>query len=67
MRSDIKQNWRTGFGFGQKNVKNEPLITSVKISSPPLHIKFELVKNFVKARCKDERGFLFLKIKYPYI
>ena len=68
-RSDhyTKQNWplRIGFVLGQKNIKNEPLVSPDKIILPPLHIKLGLIKNFVKALPRDGPGFSFLKNKFP--
>ena len=50
---------------GHKNVKNDPLVNPDDIILPPLHIKFDLINNFVKAMPKDGSGFLYLKEKFP--
>ncbi|UYV73879.1 hypothetical protein LAZ67_11001247 [Cordylochernes scorpioides] len=64
-----KSSWpnRETFTTGHKNIVNPPLIDSENIYSPPLHIKLELMKNFVKAMDRNASGFAYLKQKYSSI
>ena len=41
------------FVFGKKNIKNVSLVNSEKVLLTPLHIKFGLMKQFVKALDKE--------------
>jgi hypothetical protein len=45
-------------------VLNNPLVNPEKMFLPPLHIKFGLMKNFVKAMDKNSAGFMYLKHKF---
>ena len=52
-----RQEWllRQGLRSGSYNVQSHPLVELNKILLPPLHIKFGVMKNFVKAM--DKEGF----------
>jgi hypothetical protein len=57
---------RTIFSYYRKeNALNNPLVNPEKVFLPPLHIKFGLMKNFVKAMDKNGVGFMYLKHKFP--
>ncbi|GBO31470.1 hypothetical protein AVEN_239510-1 [Araneus ventricosus] len=61
----IKKMWpkRQFLISGVKNEENEPLFASEKILLPPLHIKLDLMKNFVKAMDCGGSGFQYLRLK----
>ncbi len=66
----IKREWqkRTTYEPGMNNVQNVPLAYPKKIFLPPLHNKFGLMKNFVKAMGKtNSRGYQYLVAKFPKI
>ena len=42
-----------------------PLVERRKIVSPPLHIKLGLIKQFVKALCKEGNCFQYIKAAFP--
>ena len=65
----IRQEWppRQALETGSHNVQARPLVEPNKILLPPLHIKLELMKNFVKAMDREGRGFTFLQLKFPRI
>ena len=46
-------------------VRNQRLVDKNKILLPPLHIKFGLMKNLVKAMNKHGKGFELLRVKFP--
>ena len=48
-----------------KNVIHKPLIKPNKVSPPPLYIKLELMKNFVKALVVKGPAFMYLCGKFP--
>ncbi|GBN17429.1 hypothetical protein AVEN_230206-1 [Araneus ventricosus] len=52
---------------GVKNEEKEPLVASEKILLRPLHIKFGLMKNFVKAMDCGGSGFQYLRLKFPKV
>ncbi|GBO02165.1 hypothetical protein AVEN_171773-1 [Araneus ventricosus] len=52
---------------GVKNEENEPLVASEKLLLPPLHIKFGLMKNFVKVMDCGGSGFQNLCVKFPKV
>jgi len=52
---------------GEKNVVNHPLILLEKIYLPPLHIKLNLMKNFVKGMDKTGHGFKYVRNKFPNV
>jgi len=56
---------RTSLTPGEKNVFNSPLILSEKNFLPPLHIKLDLMKKFVKGMDKTGRGFKYVRNKFP--
>ena len=50
---------------GRANVQHPPLVESQKIFLQPLHIKLQLMKNFVRALNKTGAGFKYLFEKFP--
>jgi hypothetical protein len=52
---------------GQKNVVSTPLMKPEKIYLPMLHIKCELIKEFIKGMYQNSTGFIYLKIKFRRI
>jgi len=56
---------RTSLTTGEKNIVNPPLVLSVKIFLPPLHIKLGLMKNFVKGMDRTGSGFEYVRNKFP--
>jgi len=42
------------------NVQNQPLVDPSKIVLPSMHLKFGLMKNFVKAMNQEEDAFTYL-------
>jgi hypothetical protein len=42
------------------NVENQPLVEPSKILLPSMHLKFGLIKNFVKAMNQEEAAFTYL-------
>ena len=65
----VKRDWppRDQLRPGYKNVRYQPLVNPRKILLPPLHIKLELMKNFVKAMDPTSDGFQYLQRKFPRI
>jgi hypothetical protein len=53
--------------LGQKNVAHRALDEKTKIYLSPLHIKFGLLKIFVKAMTKEGKEFNYLRQKFPCI
>jgi len=51
----------------EKNVVNPPLVLPEKIYLPPLHIKLDRMKNFVKGMDKTGRGFEYVRNKPPNV
>ena len=51
--------------MGNKNIINEPLVSRDRIILPPLHIKFSLMKQFVKALDKHGDCFNYIVKKFP--
>ena len=47
--------------IGKHNVQHQPLVSSADVLLLQLHIKLDLMKNFVKAMDRDGDGFKFLK------
>jgi len=47
------------------NVENQPLVETSKILLPSMHLKFGLMKNFVKAMNQEETAFTYLREKFP--
>ena len=64
-----RKDWpeRRFFIPGTQNVKLDPLVDSEKILMPPLHIKLDLVKQFVKAMNKDGNGFQHISTLFPFL
>ena len=52
---------------GKHNIKQNLLLLSDRIHLPPLHIKFDLFKQFVKALDKDSFAFAYLAEKFPFL
>ena len=44
-----------------------PLVDRRNIVSPPLHIKLGLIKQFVKALCKEGNCFQYIKAAFPRV
>ena len=63
----IKKDWpaRSELIPGSLNVLAPPLVELSKIVFPPLHIKFGIMKQFVKAFEKDGNCFKYICIKFP--
>jgi hypothetical protein len=51
----------------EKNVANPALVDKSKDCLPPLHIKFGLIKIFVKQMDKESEVFAYLRQKFPKI
>jgi len=45
------------------NVENQPQVKRSKILLPSMHLKFGLMKNFVKAMNQEEAAFIYLTFK----
>ncbi|KAJ8672278.1 hypothetical protein QAD02_003537 [Eretmocerus hayati] len=58
---------RDNLDVGQLNVVHEHLVSPAKVLLPPLHIKLELIKQFVKALDKEGRCFQYLPQKFSHI
>ena len=50
---------------GEKNVHFESLVDPKKVLLPPLHIKLDMKKQFVKALPKDAKTFKYFSSKFP--
>ncbi|EEZ99611.2 hypothetical protein TcasGA2_TC002128 [Tribolium castaneum] len=63
----LKKNWpeRKGLTVGKENIINAALVSREKIILPPLHIKLELMKQYVKALDKNGSGFNYISQKFP--
>jgi hypothetical protein len=59
----IHKQWpkRKSLTPGQKTVVNTPSINREKVSSPPLHKKLRLLKNFFKSMDQNSAGIKYLK------
>ena len=64
-----KREWpsREVFVLGEKNIKNVSLVNRKKVLLPPLHIKFGLIKKFVKALNKVGECFKYFCTKFPQL
>ena len=62
----VRQEWPLGQELkpGSHRVQSHPLDEPNKILLPPLHIKLEVMKNFVKAMDREGSGFAFLQEKF---
>ena len=49
---------------GQKIISHDPLVLMENIYSPPLHMKFGLMKEFVRVLDKAEDGLIFQKLYF---
>jgi len=58
---------RTSLMPGEKNVISPPLVLPEKIYLPPLHIKLNLMKNFVKGMDKNGHGFEYVRNRFPNV
>ncbi|KAL3285696.1 hypothetical protein HHI36_000227 [Cryptolaemus montrouzieri] len=56
---------RQGFRLRRENVLEIPLVPIKKVLLPPLHIKLEIVKNFIKALDPEGNAFNELKRIFP--
>jgi len=64
----VKKNWplRESLTPGSKNIIKESLIPTNKVILPPLHIKLDLVKQFIKAmRTTESKAFMYIFKKFP--
>jgi hypothetical protein len=63
----IKKQWlhRKTLKPGNKNVVKESLVDPGKVLLPPLYIKLDLMKQFVKALFKEGESFKYLDNKFP--
>ncbi|GFX76801.1 uncharacterized protein TNCV_1952421 [Trichonephila clavipes] len=63
----VKQTWsiRKALIYGVKNVERQSLVDPKKILFPPLHIKLELMKQFVKALDKKGECFKYICGQFP--
>lgn len=61
----IRKEWprRIEMILGGKNIQNSNLIEPKRVLLPPLHIKFGLMKQFVKALDKENKSFKYLTSK----
>jgi hypothetical protein len=55
------------FQPGPMNIRNKPLVHPKKILLPPLHMKFGVKKDSVKAMDYDGKAFQYLQLKFPQI
>jgi len=46
---------------GNMNVQNQPLVEPSKMLLPSMHLKLDLMKNFVKAMNQEEAAFTYEK------
>ncbi|GFS99536.1 uncharacterized protein TNCV_4534981 [Trichonephila clavipes] len=76
--SDVQtaaENWLFGQGTdyyqdrnlksGERSVPIDPLVNPNDILFPPLHIKLEFMKNFVKSINKEREAFQYFRSKFP--
>jgi hypothetical protein len=63
----VKRDWpqRKSLKVGEKNVQHPALAEWHKILLLPLHMKFGLMKNFVKAMNRTGSAFKYLAEKFP--
>ena len=47
------------------NVEKQPLVERSKILLPSMHLKLDVIKNFVKAMNQEEAAFTYLKKRFP--
>jgi len=58
---------RTSLTPEEKNVVSPPLLLPEKIYLPPLHIKLDLMKNFVKVMDKTGGELQYVRNKFPNV
>jgi hypothetical protein len=58
---------RTSTEPGSKNILRKSLVDPKKILLPPLHIKLDIMKQFLKALPKTGNCFKYLFKKFPYL
>ena len=65
----VQKKWKARQALipGVKNVVHLPLVDSQDVFLPALHIKLGLMKNFTKALNKNEKGFQYLRERFPRI
>ena len=63
----MKQDWPVKKKLlpGEKNVQAHPLVERFKIILPPIHIKLDIMKQFVKALNKNGDFFKYICTKFP--
>ena len=61
-RTGLEKNWptRNEFTLGVLNILHESLVNPQHVLLPPLHIKLEMMKQFVKALNKESGGLKYL-------
>lgn len=72
MYTSISSNWSGLLGIncmvpGVKNVKHQPFVDPTKVLLPPLHIKFGIMNNVVKAVDRNDDIFGYLMDKFSSI
>ena len=64
----IKEAWPArNLNTDEKNVIAEPFVDPKDVLLPPIHIKLDLMINFVKGMNKEEQAFRYLRKKFPKI
>ena len=65
----IKRDWtlRESLTPGCRNILHPALVDRSNVKLPPLHIKLDLMKQFVKALFKDSACFKYNQDKFPYM
>ena len=58
---------RTSLTPEEKNVLSPPLVLPEKMFLPPLYIKLDFMKNFVKGMDKAGRGVEYVRNKFPNV
>ena len=63
----VRKDWpiRDEIEQGKHNIMYKPLVKNDRIFLPPLHIKLDLFKQFVKALDKESSAFAYLAEKFP--
>ena len=65
----VQKEWpiRKEMNVGDTNITNAPLVDRRRIVSPPLHVKLGLIKQFVKALCKEGNCFQYIKAAFSSV
>ena len=65
----IREQWLKGneFTVGEKNIRNESLVSHNKVILPPLHIKLGLMKQYVKSLDKGGECFKCICQKFSFL